>query len=676
MTADKKDSSLPSSLSQLHVSLTNGGNDNVGSSSLSNETKEQKKTEQMSSYLPEIKFCKDETSEEQSISKDHLFESPPHLSNVVSLSPEVDNSSNGESSQTKHVFTSTVTQDSAKADQSLPENDQIIHSQPIQISTVQSKLSVENGIDTLPLQLEKTTQVSLPPSSLNGSAIKSQNGQMYLSVELAPSPVGAKKLPIVSPLVEDSQRFSDTKELSQKPLLPVHVKIKISAGGDEVFEEERPSVFEDHFSEDEGSPPPLPKRTVVVPPPPPLEESDDEESPPLSIKKMTDNSSVVVPVSSQGEPKKHGIPPPPPRQDSEDDVAPPLPVKKQSKEENVSVEENAVPEARSIQLSPLSKMGSDSISSIVSVSSTTGSPIAKRQPPIPPWRTVSAVTPPSRSLESNSGLSYTPPPPLPKKKTFIPLPPPLPKKKTFIPLPPPPTSNTDSDSEDDGGFVHKRSLVAIKSVPLQDCSDLSSGNILLFRSKDSTETYDSSNDGDYRSETKVISQPLLDDTIALSSTRVTPDDGIGKTLMSVAEISDVVPSQKRASPPVKQQLHSPPTLSEPLSTPPPVKVTIPSSVSKSASYDATALLSNNLVTSVYSQIRLPPEQMQQQVLMMIICVCVRACVCAYICVSACVCVHVWHVLSDIIIIVQGLNNQYVYSEVGLPPSQKTPHEAL
>ena len=667
MTADMKNSSLPSSLSLLHASLTNGGNDNVSSSSSSSETGHGNshvslpdKT-RMSSSLSEIKLCKDETSEVQSFSKGHLLSLP----NIVSLSPEVDNSSNEESSQTtltSTVIPSTITQNRAKVDQSLPENDQMpssIHSRTIQISTVQSKLtenSIHNGIDTLPLQPEKTAEVLLPPSPLNGSAIKSANGKMNLAVELAPYPVEAEELPTVLPLVNDSQQLSDIKESSQNPPLPVHVKMKISVGDDEVFEEERPSVFKDHFSEDEGSPPPLPvknERTIVPPPPP--EESDDKESPPLPIKKVTDTTPVVVPVSGQGEPK-HGIPPPSLMQDSDDDLAPPLPVKKQSKEENVSVEENRVPEARPIQSLPLSKVASDSTSSVVSVPSATGSPTAKRQPPVPPRRTVSAIAPPSRSVESDSN---SPPPPLPKRKILI-------------PSPPPPVSNSDSHSEDDGRFVYKRSLVAVKSVPLQGDSYLSSGNILLSRSKDSMETSDSSDDDDYHihSNTKIISQPSVDDDkIALSSTPVIPDAAIGKN--SIAKVNNVLPSlpsQKRVPPPVKQQLSSkvssPPTLPQPLSTPPP------------------------------SQIGLPSEQMKQQVLMRISCVCVCLCIPTYVsaCVSACVCLHVrvqkhgwvWHALSVIsptcnsicLVLLSKDSITSMYSKVGLPPSQKTTHKVL
>ena len=467
------------------------------------------------------------------------------------------------------------------------------------------------------------------------------------TTEPPPLPVRAEELSTVSTAVEGSHPLSDVKESSQKPPLPIRIKVKISIDDDEVFDEEELTVFDDHLSEDEESPPPLPvkkneKTVVVPPPPPPPEESDDEESLPLPIKKVTDTTPLVVPVSGQGGPK-HDIPPPPLMQDSDDDLAPPLPVKKQSKEENVSVEENRVPEARPIQSLPLSKVASDSTSSVVSVPSAAGSPVAKRQPPVPPRRTVSAVTPPSRSVESDSEDSDSPPPPLPERKTLI-------------PPPPPPVSNSDSDSEDDGRFVHKRSLVAVKSVPLRDGGDLSSGNIMLSRSKDSMETSDSSDDDDYRirSNTKIISQPSVDDdTITLSSTPVTPDDAIceinGKNAMS-EEVGDMVPSLKRQPPPVKRRLgskvSSPPKLPQPLSTPPPDKVTNPLSMSKSASYDAIAFLSSDSVTSMYSQIGLPSEQMQQQVSMMTNCVCVHArvhicmcvcCVCAYTCV--CVCVH-------------------------------------
>ena len=495
MMADKESSSLANSLSPLHVSLTNGVNDNV-SSSLSNETKEQTakqmaseidnshvplSSKPQSSSLPEISDCKDEMFEgtKLSIFKDHLFESPPPLSSTVS---EV----NEKSSQITRMcpaISSTVTQDKAEVDQALPKNDQISsHSQPNKISTVQLKLTENSSVNAddsgLPLQPEKTAQVQSPPSPLNNSAIKSGNGAMMVTVESVSLPVRAEELPMVSPTVEHSQ---DLKELSQKPPVPVRVKVKTS-GDDEMFKEEEPSVFEDYYlSEDKGSLPPLPERTAVVPPPPPPEDSDDEESPPLPIKKMTDTPPAVVPVSSQGEPKC-SVPPPLSSLASREDDVVPLPEKKQSKEENISViheEEHRVPEARPVQSLPLSKVGSDSTSSVVSVPSATGSPTGKKQPPIPPRRTVSAVTPPSRSVESDSEDIDSPPPQLPEKKTLL-------------PPPPSPLSNSDRDSESDGRIVHNSSKVTVKSVHQRDSNDVSSGNV-LSTSKNSMKTSDSPN---------------------------------------------------------------------------------------------------------------------------------------------------------------------------------------
>ena len=503
MMADKESSSLANSLSPLHVSLTNGVNDNVASSSLSNETKEQTAKQMasetdnshvllssklQSSSLPEISDCKDEMFEgtKLSISKDHLFESPPPLSSTVS---EVDEKFS-QITRICTVISSTVTQDKAEVDQALPKNDQrSSHSQPNKISTVQLKLTENSSVNAndsgSPFQPEKTAQVRLPPSPLINSVIKSGNGAMIVtSVSL---PVRAEDLPIVSPTVEDSQ---DLMELSQKPPVPVRIKVKTS-GDDDMFKEEEPSVFEDYYlSKDKGSPPPLPERTVVVPPPLPPEESDDEESPPLPIKKMTDASPAVVPVSSQGEPKCSVPPPLSSLASLEDDVIPPLPEKKQSKEENISViheEEHRVPEARPIQSLPLSKVGSDSTSSVVSVPSATGSPTGKKQPPIPPRRTVSVIPPPQRSIESDSDIPSSQ----------------LPKRKTLLPPPPSPLSHSDSDSESDGKIVQNSSKVAVESVPLQDSNDVSNRNMLSI-SKNSVETSDSSN-------------PLLTQTLSTQS---------------------------------------------------------------------------------------------------------------------------------------------------------------
>ena len=494
MMADKESSSLTNSLSPLHVSLTNGVNDNVVSSSLANETKEQTvkqmaseidnshvplSSKPQSSSLPENSNCKDEMFEgtKLSISKDHLFESSPPLSSTVS---EVDEKSS-QITRMCPAISSTVTVDKAEVDQALPNNDQISsHSQSNKISTVQLKLTENNSVNAndtgSPFQPEKTARVQSPPSPLINSVIKSGNDAMMVTVESVSLPVRAEELPMVSPTVEDSQ---DLKELSQKPPVPVRIKVKTS-GDDEMFKDEKSSVYEDYYLyEDKGSPPPLPERTVVVPPPLPPEESDDKESPPLPMKKMTDASPAVVPVSSQGEPKCSVPPPLSSLASLEDDVIPPLPEKKQSKEENISViheEEHRVLEARPIQSLPLSKVGSDSTSSVVSVPSATGSPTGKNQPPIPPRQTVSVISPPKRSIESDSD---SPPSQLPKRKTL--LPPPL-----------PPSSNSDSDSESDEKIVHNSSKVAVKSVPLQDSNDVSSRNMLSL-SKNSMETSDSSN---------------------------------------------------------------------------------------------------------------------------------------------------------------------------------------
>ena len=124
-------------------------------------------------------------------------------------------------------------------------------------------------------------------------------------------------------------------------------------------------------------------------------------------------------------------------------------------------------------------MGSDSTSSVVSVPSATGSPTGKKQPPIPPRRTVSAVTPPSGSVESDSENIDSPPPQLPEKKTLL-------------PPPPSPLSNSDRDSESDGRIVHNSSKVAVKSVHQRDSNDVSSGNV-LSTSKNSMKTSDSPN---------------------------------------------------------------------------------------------------------------------------------------------------------------------------------------
>ena len=436
--------------------------------------------------------------------------------------------------------------------------------------------------------------------------------------EPPPLPVKTNETPL-SP-VKANEPPSITMETSEPPPLPVRVdEPNVKDDKSQQLSEKPPplagvetnSVDDDEVFEDEGLPPPLPVKKGEVLPPPPPEDSDSDT--PLLIEKATDTCLTLEPASSQVE-ATVGTPMVPSPQDSsaEDEAPPPLPVKKHTKteEKNDLAQETKLEQLESKPEQPqtFNQVCSDSFMSGPNV---TGNSTVRKQPPVPPQRTSSTVTTsPLGPVESDSEGSDSPAPPLPERKVLL-------------PPPPPPLSNSDTDSEDDEMFFSRPSLVAVKSVPINDSSEMNSDTILLSRAKYSMDTSDSSEDDDYRGDAKIISQPSLEnDTIEISSSPVTPDNRFdGKEMNLSFEENCDVPSHlpKRIPPPVRQRLgtkvSSPPYLSpQPLSTPPPVRSIAPlapSAIAKSASSDAIVFLSNDSMTSVYSEIA--PEDTKHEV---------------------------------------------------------------